>query len=286
MPICINNASLVYSPGTPFASHALREITLTINQGEFVGLIGHTGSGKSSLIQLMNGLIQPTSGEVIVDGINLRDKRSDLKRVRQRVGLVFQYPEHQLFEETVAKEIAFGLRQLRIDEAEQERRIREALQLVNLDPTAMLDRSPFELSGGQMRRIALASVLAMHPEYLILDEPTAGLDPQGRDDILRQVQALHKKRSMAVVLVSHSMEDVGRVASRVLVMCQGRLAMEGKPENLFAEAERLRSMGLDIPQVTDLMQRLRSQGLPVNANAVTLQQAHTELAKWLRSRKR
>lgn len=265
MPIVLNDVSYVYMPGTPYCREALRNITLKIEQGEFVGVIGHTGSGKSTLVQHLNGLLRPSSGSVSVDGFDLHDKKTDIKRIRQRVGMVFQYPEHQLFEETVFDDVAFGPRNQGLDAEMVTQRVEEALERVGLPPSEYAKRSPFRLSGGQMRRVAIAGVIALKPEYLVLDEPSAGLDPRGRDEIFEQILQLYHDSGMAVVLISHNMEDVARMARRLLVMHAGCITFDGNPAELFHErVNDLRAFGLSIPPITRLLQQLRSRGLLVD----------------------
>ena len=261
MPIEVKNLSHVYAQGSPFQSAAVQEVSFTLGEGELVGLIGHTGSGKSTLVQHLNGLVKPTSGTVLVDGVDLWSKGADLRTVRKKVGLVFQYPEYQLFEETVLKDIAFGPRNLGLSEAQAQERAREAAKAVNL-PEEVLERSPFDLSGGQKRRVAIAGVLAMHPRTLILDEPAAGLDPSGRREMLALLKALHG-RGMTLVMVSHSMTDVSRLCKRVLVMNQGRLVMDGAPGEVFGRAAELKAMGLGLPRGAELALRLREAGFPL-----------------------
>ena len=261
MPIEVKNLSHVYAQGSPFQSAAVQDVSFTLGEGELVGLIGHTGSGKSNLVQHLNGLVKPTSGTVLVDGMDLWAKGTDLRAVRKKVGLVFQYPEYQLFEETVLKDIAFGPRNLGLSEAQAQERAREAAKAVNL-PEEVLERSPFDLSGGQKRRVAIAGVLAMHPRTLILDEPAAGLDPSGRREMLALLKALHG-RGMTLVMVSHSMTDVSRLCKRVLVMNQGRLVMDGAPGEVFGRAAELKAMGLGLPRGAELALRLREAGFPL-----------------------
>lgn len=282
MPIRIEKLSHIYKPNTPLEATALADVSLEIKDGEFVGLIGQTGSGKSTLIQHFNGLLKPTSGRVIVDEIDLSAKGTNLKEVRKRVGLVFQYPEHQLFEETVFADIAFGPRNLGLGGEQLIERVREAMQMAGLDYESFKDRSPFELSGGQMRRVAISGVLAMKPKILILDEPTAGLDPRGRDEILLQIKELHHRFGMTVVLVSHSMEDVARLAEKLLVMHKGRLVLSGTTRQVFAQADVLRNIGLGIPQVTELMRCLGDQGWKIKSDILTVEEAHGELHNYLR----
>ena len=255
----IKNLNYTYAPGTPFASAALKDVSLSIESGAFVGVIGHTGSGKSTLMQHMNGLIKPTSGAIILDGEDLTGDNVDFRAVRRRVGLVFQYPEYQLFEETVAKDIAFGPRQMGMTEDEIAQRVREAARLTGVKDDWM-EKSPFELSGGQKRRVAIAGVIAMNPEVLILDEPAAGLDPVGREEMLALVSGIHKNGGVTVIMVSHSMDDVGRMCSRLFVLDHGKLAMQGTPAEVFARADELRSMGLDVPAAAQLAEKLRAAG--------------------------
>ena len=263
MPIVIEGLSYVYMSGGPYETRALDNVSLTIGDGEFVGLIGHTGSGKSTLVQHLNGLLMPTSGRIFVDGLDVADKNTDRRAIRRKVGLVFQYPENQLFEETVAKDIAFGPRNLGLDEAEIDRRVKDAMRRVALDYGELAERSVFELSGGQMRRVAIAGVLAMEPRVLVLDEPCAGLDPRGREEILGLISSLHAESGATIVMVSHSMDDVASLAERVIVMDHGKVAMDGAPREVFSRGEELRAIGLDVPQAVELAQRLRARGLSV-----------------------
>ena len=263
MSIVIEHLNYVYMQGGPYETKALDDVSLTIHDGEFVGLIGHTGSGKSTLVQHLNGLILPTSGQITVDGMDLADKNTDKRAIRRRVGLVFQYPENQLFEETVAKDIAFGPKNLGLDEAEIDRRVRTAMRRVALDYDKLAQRSVFELSGGQMRRVAIAGVLAMEPQTLVLDEPCAGLDPRGREEILGLISDLHRESGATIVMVSHSMDDVAALAERVIVMNHGKVAMDGAPREVFSRGEELRAIGLDVPQAVELAQKLREKGFDV-----------------------
>ena len=263
MSIVIEHLNYVYMQGGPYETRALDDVSLTIHDGEFIGLIGHTGSGKSTLVQHLNGLILPTSGKITVDGMDLAEKGTDRRAIRRRVGLVFQYPENQLFEETVAKDIAFGPKNLGLDEAEIDRRVRTAMRRVALDYDKLAQRSVFELSGGQMRRVAIAGVLAMEPQTLVLDEPCAGLDPRGREEILGLISDLHRESGATIVMVSHSMDDVAALAERVIVMNHGKVAMDGVPREIFSRGEELRAIGLDVPQAVELAQKLREKGFDV-----------------------
>lgn len=263
MPIVIEHLNYVYMSGGPYETHALDDVSLTIGDGEFVGLIGHTGSGKSTLVQHLNGLLLPTSGTITVDGLNIADKATDRRVIRRKVGLVFQYPENQLFEETVEKDIAFGPKNLGLDDAEIARRVRDAMRKVALDYDALHERSVFELSGGQMRRVAIAGVLAMEPRTLVLDEPCAGLDPRGREEILSLIRDLHRDTGATIVMVSHSMDDVASLAERVIVMNHGRVAMDGAPREVFSRGAELRAIGLDVPQAVLLADKLRERGFDV-----------------------
>lgn len=284
MLLRLDNVSYIYKVGTPYQVYALQDVSLSIDKGEFVGLIGHTGSGKSTLLQHFNGLLLPHRGKVYVDGVDLTQPRVNLRQVRQKVGLVFQYPEHQLFEETVFNDIAFGPRNLGLDESQVTQRVKEAMDMVGLSFSDMRDRSPFALSGGQMRRVAIAGVLAMKPEMLVLDEPTAGLDPRGRDDILEQIAQLHRETGVTVVLVSHSMEDVARYAQRILVMYQGQVVMEGTARQIFARGNELAQWGLEVPAVCRLMQNLRKRGKKVRHDIITVEEARDEIVAMLRGK--
>ena len=259
----IKNLSHIYSSGTPFEHRALEGVSFRVEPGEFIGIIGHTGSGKSTLIQHLNGLLKPTSGNVLLEGVDIWSSKKATRQARFRVGIVFQYPEYQLFEETVYRDIAFGPKNMGLKEDEIDRRVREAAGFVGLTQQ-QLQASPFELSGGQKRRVAIAGVIAMEPEVLILDEPTAGLDPVGREEILSNILAYRKAKNAAVLMVSHSMSDVARLTDRLLVMNGSHLAMDGTPDQVFSRAEELVEMGLDIPEVTRVFLRLRELGLPVS----------------------
>ena len=273
----VENLEYVYSIGTPFEHKALDQVSFSVNRGEFIGIIGHTGSGKSTLMQHLNGLLKPTSGKIILDGKDIWTDKATTRQARFRVGLVFQYPEYQLFEETVYKDIAFGPKNMGLPADEIDRRVREAAGFVGLTEE-QLQVSPFDLSGGQKRRVAIAGVIAMEPEVLILDEPTAGLDPVGREDILANIQAYRKAKNATIMMVSHSMSDVARLTERLLVMNGSKLAMDGTPEEVFARAQELLDMGLDIPPVTRVFLRLQELGLGVEP-VFTLEQAAAVLSK-------
>ncbi|SMC28704.1 energy-coupling factor transport system ATP-binding protein [Clostridium acidisoli DSM 12555] len=283
MSIEIENLTHVYMKGTPFEKKALDNINIKIEDGQFVALIGHTGSGKSTLIQHINGLLKPTSGKIIVDDTDITLKGTKLTDIRKKVGLVFQYPEYQIFEETIQKDIAYGPKNLKLDEEEVMERVKRAMKMVNLDYKTFADKSPFELSGGQKRRVAIAGVVAMEPKVLILDEPTAGLDPKGRDDILGQISKLQKEYKMTIILVSHSMEDVAKIADRILVMNHGKCILDGKPNEIFKEIDTLESIGLAVPEVTYLVRELRKKGFNISEDIFTVQQAKEEIISYLRS---
>ena len=281
MSIKTEHLSFEYSPGTPFAKKALDDINLVIPEGKFVALIGHTGSGKSTLIQHFNGLIKPTSGKIIVDGLDINGPGVYKPEIRKKVGLVFQYPEYQLFEETVEKDVAFGPKNLDLSEDEVNSRVRRAIELVGLDFEEFRSKSPFELSGGQKRRVAIAGVVAMEPKVLILDEPTAGLDPQGREEILSELKELHANYNMTTILVSHSMEDVAELADVVIVMENGRIVLEDTPKAVFSQSALLESIGLASPQVTYLMHELKVHGFDVDENIINVADATQEILKSL-----
>ena len=273
----VSNLNYIYSVGTPFEHTALDNISFSVEPGEFIGIIGHTGSGKSTLMQQLNGLLKPTSGQVLLDGVDIWSDKKLTRQARFRVGLVFQYPEYQLFEETVYRDIAFGPKNMGLDEKEIDRRVREAAGFVGLT-AEQLEVSPFDLSGGQKRRVAIAGVIAMEPEVLILDEPTAGLDPVGRAEILGNIEAYRRARNATIMMVSHSMEDVARLTDRLLVMNGSRLAMDAAPAEVFTHAEELVGMGLNIPQVTQVFLHLKKMGLDV-ANVYTIEQAVSEIKR-------
>lgn len=282
MQIVFEQVGFTYGAGTPFASEALHDINVTIPDGSYTAIIGHTGSGKSTITQHLNALVQPTVGQVRIGEavVSADSKPKDLKKIRRRVGMVFQFPEGQLFEETVLKDVMFGPMNFGDDEATAREKAEAALAAVGIAST-LFERSPFELSGGQMRRVAIAGVIAMNPEVLVLDEPTAGLDPKGRDDILEQIKILHQEYKMTIVLVSHSMEDVANLAERIVVMNKGKIALMGKPAEIFKEVETLESIGLAVPQVTYLMRALREKGFNVSDEVFTVEQGSKELLRVL-----
>ena len=276
MSIALEHVNYIYSPGTAYEKRALNDISLEIGQGQFVGIIGHTGSGKSTLIQHLNGLMKATSGDILYDGQSIYAEGYDMRKLRSQVGLVFQYPEHQLFEVDVISDVCFGPKNQGLSEEESEKNAREALELVGF-PEKYYKQSPFELSGGQKRRVAIAGVLAMKPKVLILDEPTAGLDPKGRDEILDQIAKLHKETGMTVVLVSHSMEDVARYVDRIIVMNKGEKMLDSTPKEVFRHYKELEEVGLAAPQVTYVMHDLKDRGFDVSPDATTIEEAADEI---------
>ena len=278
--LSVENLTHTYGAHSPFEKHAIRGVSLDIHEGELLGIIGHTGSGKSTLIQHLNGLLRPNDGRILLDGKDIWGNPKKIRDVRFRVGMVFQYPEHQLFEDTIYKDIAFGPKNMGLDEAEIDRRVRQAAAYVGL-PEALLDKSPFDLSGGEKRRAAIAGVMAMEPEVLILDEPTAGLDPRGREQILAMIQDYRKTRNTTVLLVTHSMEDVARVADRVLVMAEGQVAMLDTVEAVFSRAEELEAIGLTVPAVTKTLLLLKRAGVAVDTAAYTVEAATAQLISLL-----
>ena len=278
--LSVDNLTHTYGAHSPFEKHAIRGVTLDIQEGELLGIIGHTGSGKSTLIQHLNGLLRPHAGRVLLDGTDIWAQPKKIRDVRFRVGMVFQYPEHQLFEDTIYKDIAFGPKNMGLSEEEIDRRVRQAAAYVGL-PEALLDKSPFDLSGGEKRRAAIAGVMAMEPEVLILDEPTAGLDPRGREQVLAMIQDYRKTRGTTVLLVTHSMEDVARVADRVLVMADGQVAMLDTVEAVFSRAEELEAIGLTVPAVTKTLLLLQRAGVAVDTAAYTVEQATAQLISLL-----
>ncbi|MFR5356139.1 MAG: energy-coupling factor transporter ATPase [Clostridia bacterium] len=284
MSIEIKNVNYLYSQGTSYEMHALKNVNLEIPDGQFVGLIGHTGSGKSTLTQHLNGLVKATSGHIYYNGEDIYDEKFSMKKLRSKVGLVFQYPEHQLFETEVLADVCFGPKNLGFTKEEAEEKAKAALRMVGMGEE--YDKSsPFELSGGQKRRVAIAGVLAMDPEVLILDEPTAGLDPRGRDEVLDQVSALQRSRGITVILVSHSMEDVAKYVDRLIVMNQGEVRFDGRPVDVFRHYKELEEIGLAAPQTTYLMQELKKQGADVNTDATTVEEAADAIEAWLKASK-
>ena len=278
MSIALEHVNYIYSPGTAYEKRALNDISLEIGQGQFVGIIGHTGSGKSTLIQHLNGLMKATSGDILYDGQSIYAEGYDMRKLRSQVGLVFQYPEHQLFEVDVISDVCFGPKNQGLSEEESEKNARDALELVGF-PEKYYKQSPFELSGGQKRRVAIAGVLAMKPKVLILDEPTAGLDPKGRDEILDQIAKLHKETGMTVVLVSHSMEDVARYVDRIIVMNKGEKMLDSTPKEVFRHYKELEEVGLAAPQVTYVMHDLKDRGFDVSPDATTIEEAADEIMR-------
>ena len=278
--IILDKINYTYSDGTAYEIQALKDVNLQIHQGEFIGIIGHTGSGKSTLTQLLNGLLRASSGSIYVDGQDIYDEGYDMKALRSKVGLVFQYPDHQLFETTCFEDVCFGPKNQGLSPEECEKRAREALQLVGLKEK-YFDHSPFDLSGGQKRRAAIAGVLAMRPKVLVLDEPTAGLDPKGRDEILDQIAELHKVRGITIILVSHSMEDVANYVDRIIVMNKGSVMLDGVPKDVFAHYKELEEVGLAAPAVTYIMQQLKQNGFAVSTDATTIEEAKEEILRAL-----
>ena len=285
MSVDIKGLTYIYNEGLPFESRALDDIYLNIEDGEFIGLIGHTGSGKSTLIQQLNGLLKPSSGTIFINDFEVTGRDASLVSIRKKVGLVFQYPEYQLFEETIYKDVAFGPMKLGLDESEIERRVYESLRMVGLDPEEKRDQSPFEMSGGQKRRVAIAGVIAMEPEILILDEPTAGLDPHGRDEILAQIKKIHEERGTTILLVSHSMEDISKLADRLVVMNHGRIDLVGTPKEVFRHEERLLQIGLGVPRVVSLMNMLRQRGYELDEDIITMEEAKQKILEMIRRKR-
>lgn len=278
MSIALEHVNYVYSPGTAYEKHALKDVSFEIEQGQFVGIIGHTGSGKSTLIQHLNGLVKATSGKILYEGQNIYEEGYDMKKLRSQVGLVFQYPEYQLFEADVLSDVCFGPKNQGLSREECEKCARGALALVGF-PEKYYSQSPFELSGGQKRRVAIAGILAMHPRVLVLDEPTAGLDPKGRDEILDQIQHLHRETGMTVILVSHSMEDIANYVDRIIVMNRGEKMLDGTPKEVFSHYKELEKVGLAAPQVTYVMHDLKERGFPVSTDATTIPEAADEIMR-------
>lgn len=284
MSVELKDVTYTYSPGTAYEMHALEHVSMEIQDGQFVGVIGHTGSGKSTLVQHFNGLIRPTSGHVYYNGEDIWQEGYNLRELRSHVGLVFQYPEHQLFETDVLTDVCFGPKNQGLSPEECKERAKEALQHVGLDES-YYEKSPFELSGGQKRRVAIAGVLAMNPSFLILDEPTAGLDPKGRDEILDQLALLHKTRGISIMLVSHSMEDIARYVERIIVMNKGHVAFDDTPKEVFSHYKELEEMGLAAPQMTYIMHALKERGMDVDVTATTVEEAKDSILKALKKRK-
>ena len=282
MLIETRNLTHIYMPGTPFQVEALKEVSLGIERGEFIGIIGETGSGKSTLVQHFNGLLKPNSGEVLFEGRNLWRGDVDLKKLRSRVALLFQFPEHQLFEDTVFKDVAFGPRNLGLEKDELEERVRYGLELMELDYKTYKDRSPFNLSGGEKRRVAMAGILAMRPEAVILDEPTAGMDPAGRRRLMGQIERLHREENLTVILVTHNMEEVSRLAERLFVFSKGQLVLQGTPSVVFQSASLIREIGLDLPPLTDLLSRLKECGKNIRTDLFSLEETGREILQHYR----
>ncbi len=285
MSLEMKHVFYTYQEGSPAESHALQDICLNINEGEFLGIVGHTGSGKSTLIQHLNGLLKPSKGEVLIDGVDINQKaaKGRRKELRMCVGLVFQYPEYQLFEETVELDIGFGPRSMGLSDAEVKMRVQEAMALLKLDYQALRKQSPFDLSGGQKRKVAIAGVLAMKPKYLVLDEPTAGLDPKGREEFLAQLKLLHQQ-GMTIIMVSHSMDDMARYAQRMIVMDHGQIQLEGTPNEIFSQPDKLRQIGLDVPSLTKLLLELKQRGLDVRTDLYTANDVKQEILRALKAR--
>ena len=286
MQIQVKNLTHIYSEGMPYETVALTDISFEIEKGEFIGIIGHTGSGKSTLIQHLNGLIKPKSGNILIDGVDIAGKDVKMRDIRRQIGLVFQYPEYQLFEETVHKDVAFGPLNLGLTQEEADERVIEAIGLVGLNYEEIANRSPFELSGGQKRRVAIAGVIAMKPQILILDEPTAGLDPKAHADILRMIERIHEVQNNSIILVSHNMGDIARLSDRVFVMDRGKLAITGTPAEVFQQADLLESLGLGLPPAAFLMKELQSRGVVVSTDVLTIEAAEEELYRLLTNGKK
>ena len=285
MSIVIKNLTHIYNEGMPFASIALDNISIEIKDRDFVGLIGHTGSGKSTLIQHLNGILKPSSGEIFINEFNITDPKLNLTEIRKRVGVVFQYPEYQLFEETVEKDIAFGPSNLGLEAKEINNRVKLSMESVGLNYEEYKDKSPFELSGGQKRRVAIAGVIAMNPEVLILDEPTAGLDPGGRDEIFDLIKKLHRDNNMTIILSSHSMDDMAKLAQTIIVMNHGKIEFVGTPKEVFkSNTDRLKEIGLDIPQVLELALKLREKGFDIKEDILTVEEAKEEILRVMRGK--
>ncbi len=283
MSIKIEHLSHIYNEGMPFEKVALEDINIEIEKGEFIGIIGHTGSGKSTLIQMFNGLLKPTQGQVRINGENIHDEKVDRKAIRQKVGLVFQYPEYQLFEMTVKADVAFGPKNMGLSVEEIEERVKFSLEAVGLDES-YYEKSPFELSGGQKRRVAIAGVLAMNPEILILDEPTAGLDPKGRNELFAQLKKMHENLGLTIVLISHSMEDVAKYAEKLFVLYKGKIKYNGSPREVFAHGKALEEIGLAMPQIRYIMEDLKKKGMPITTDVLTVEEAAAHIVAYLKEK--
>lgn len=277
----VKNLRYTYGIGTPFEINAVDDVSVSVNEGEVIGLIGHTGSGKSTFVQTLNGLIKPTSGQILLEGKDIWEKPKEIRKIRFRVGMVFQYPEYQLFDDTVYKDISYGPKNKGLSDEEIDITVRSAAKFVGLSDK-LLEKSPFDLSGGEKRRAAIAGVIAMDPDVLVLDEPTAGLDPKGRDLLLAQIMQYHKERNNTIFIVSHSMEDISRIADRIMVMSKGRLVMFDTPKKVFSEVEKLEKIGLRVPQITKIMMSLKEKGFPVSDGILTVEQAMSEIVDLLK----
>lgn len=284
MSIKVEHLTHIYDKGMPSESVALDDVSFTAEDGQFIGIIGHTGSGKSTLLQHLNGLLKPDEGTVTVGNVDITQPGISMVEIRKRIGLVFQYPEYQLFEETVAKDVAFGPKNLGLPETEIEERVKEAIELVGLDYETVKDRSPFELSGGQKRRVAIAGVVAMRPEVLILDEPTAGLDPKAHKDVLNMVEEVHRRTGNITIFVSHNMADIARLSDKILVIHNGKLVTKGSPKEVFSQKETLRSVGLDLPPVTEFTEGLRERGINLSATILDVDEAAAQIAEYLKNK--
>lgn len=284
MSIKVEHLTHIYDKGMPSESVALDDVSFTAEDGQFIGIIGHTGSGKSTLLQHLNGLLKPDEGTVTVGDVDITQPGISMVEIRKRIGLVFQYPEYQLFEETVAKDVAFGPKNLGLSETEIEERVKEAIELVGLDYETVKDRSPFELSGGQKRRVAIAGVVAMRPEVLILDEPTAGLDPKAHKDVLNMVEEVHRRTGNITIFVSHNMADIARLSDKILVIHNGKLVTEGSPKEVFSQKETLRSVGLDLPPVTEFTEGLRERGINLSETILDVDEAAAQIAEYLKNK--
>lgn len=284
MSIQVKNLKHIYEKGMPNESVALEDISFEVDDGEFLGIIGHTGSGKSTLLQHLNGLLKPDAGKIIIGGVDITADDVSMVEIRKRIGLVFQYPEYQLFEETVAKDVAFGPKNLGLSQEEIDSRVKEAVTMVGLDYDQIKDRSPFELSGGQKRRVAIAGVIAMGPEVLILDEPTAGLDPKAHKDILSMIEEVHRLTGNITILVSHNMADVARLSDKILVIDSGHLVVCGTPKEVFSQTEELEKVGLDLPPITRLTEELRKRGMKIEPTILSIDEAAGQIAEYLKAR--